>query len=90
VGRETGGGIFSLQQPLHRREGVACRHEHESGCTVREAVEAVLLSEKHLAYYQRLIKELEFQTYIELKRLEKKRYEWMRNAARRFREDKGG
>lgn len=69
-----------------------CRHEEEPGCAVREAVEAGLIPEERLASYQRLMKELEFQaekTDIGLKRLEKKKYKWIRGAARRLREDKG-
>jgi ribosome biogenesis GTPase len=69
-----------------------CRHEHEPGCAVREAVEEGILSEGRLLSYQRLMKELEFQaekTDIGLKRLEKKRYKWIRNAARQLRKDRG-
>jgi ribosome biogenesis GTPase len=69
-----------------------CGHEHEPGCAVREAVEAGLLSEKRLASYQRLMKELAFQAEkaeIGAKRLEKKKYKWIGTAAKRLREDKG-
>ncbi len=68
-----------------------CRHEHEPGCAVREAVEAGRLSEKRLDSFLRLNKELEFQTEkneIGLKRIEKKKYKWIGKAAKEFRKDK--
>lgn len=67
-----------------------CRHEHEPGCAVREAVEAGTLSEKRLESYLRLSKELDFQAEksdIGLKRLEKKKCRWIGKAAKEFRKD---
>jgi len=67
-----------------------CRHEHEPGCAVREAVGAGRLSEKRLASYQRLMKEADFQAErddIGLKRLEKKRYRWIGKAAKQLQKD---
>jgi ribosome biogenesis GTPase len=68
-----------------------CRHEHEPGCAVREAVAAGLIPEKRLASYQRLMTELAFQAEkaeIGAKRLEKKKHRWIGIAAKRLRDDR--
>ncbi|MDT8356999.1 MAG: ribosome small subunit-dependent GTPase A [Methanomicrobiaceae archaeon] len=68
-----------------------CRHEEEPGCAVREAVEKGHIPPERLASYRRLVRELEFQAEkadIGAKRLEKKKYRWMRKAARRLRKEK--
>ncbi|KUG19403.1 MAG: ribosome small subunit-dependent GTPase A [Methanomicrobiaceae archaeon] len=62
-----------------------CRHEHEPGCVVREAVEKGLISQDRLKSYIRLNKELAFQqekAEIGLTRYERKRWKEVSKSAR--------
>lgn len=65
-----------------------CRHEHEPGCAVREAVAEGLLSQDRLESYLMLAKELEFQqekAEIGLARSERKRWKEISKVARDIR-----
>jgi ribosome biogenesis GTPase / thiamine phosphate phosphatase len=68
-----------------------CRHEHEPGCAVREAVAKGRISQDRLENYIRLNKELAFQqekAEIGLARFERKRWKGISKSARHIRDAK--
>ncbi|NYT06367.1 MAG: ribosome small subunit-dependent GTPase A [Methanomicrobiales archaeon] len=88
-------GIAETFADIHRLAAgcryADCRHEHEPGCAVRDAVSEGRLDAKRLESYLRLSRELAFQAEkadIGLKGIEKKRYKGIALAARQLRKDR--
>ncbi|MDW7733307.1 MAG: ribosome small subunit-dependent GTPase A [Methanolobus sp.] len=68
-----------------------CRHQNEPHCAVRKAVNEGVITQERLDSYHKLNEELSFQAdkaEIGLKRMEKKKYKGIAQAARKYRKSK--